>query len=159
MRTVGSDRRIVDADGAGGLETDASIERRLAEQHEEWPSARLGRGHERVHERGADASPLVRRRDADRRHAGDRAGRAVDAAGRSQRVRDHRAGLVGHQLDERRGRAGGPRAADDGELFGGVPGVVGEGRVDQSEDLLLVSRSLRGAYEHAHGSRTPTPTM
>ena len=40
--------------------------------------------------------------------------------------------------------AGGPRAADDCELLRGVPGVVGEGRVDHGEDVLLVSRSLRG---------------
>ena len=84
---------------------------------------------------------------------------AVEAAGRGQHVRHHHTGVISHQLDERRRRTGGPRAADDGELLGGVPGVVGEGRGDHGEDSLFVSRARDGADEHGHGSRTPTLTM
>ncbi len=121
--------------------------------------ARLGRGDERLHERGADAPALMRRRHADRCDAGHGARRAVEAAWCRQRVGHHRAGFIGDQLDERRGPAGGPRPVDDGELLAGVAGVVGEGRADHGEDLRFVSRSHGGAHERVHGSLTPTLTM
>jgi hypothetical protein len=159
VRIVRPDRRVVDAERAGGTEADASVERGFAQQDEQWPSARFGLGDERLHERGADALALMRRRHADRCHAGDAARGAVKAAGRRQRVRHHRAGLIGHQLDERCCGACAPRPTHDGELLVCVPGVVSERSVDHVEDLRLVIGSSRGAHEHAHGSRTPTLIM